>query len=160
MVPVTIIPLWPKLSPYFSLQTDNSVVVQNVSHISRHIFKIKITDVCIITTNSSILVLTRLTVILTLNSLRSGLILTLLWSWTCCLSNLFPNSLAIWFICWFVMHNWVTILFFPLYGAMLLLAFNIFEYENWLVDKKYIFLTHFLMCLHSSRTSLKYRLST
>jgi len=28
--------------------------------------------------------------------------------------------------------------------------------ENWLVDKKYIFLTHSLTCLHSPRVSVKY----
>jgi hypothetical protein len=43
---------------------------------------------------------------------------------------------------------------------MLLLAFDIFESENWLVDIKYIFLTHSLMYLHSSYVSLNYRLLT
>jgi hypothetical protein len=43
---------------------------------------------------------------------------------------------------------------------MLLLASDIFEYENWLVEKKYIFFTHSLICLHSSCISLKYRIFT
>jgi len=54
------------------------------------------------------------------------------------------------------MHNWVTISLSPLCVAMLLLASNIFEFENWLVDSKYIFFTHSFMCLHSSHVSLKY----
>jgi hypothetical protein len=48
----------------------------------------------------------------------------------------------------------------PLFGAMSLLAFNIIESKNWLLNMKYIFLTHSLTYLHFSHVSLKYRLFT
>jgi hypothetical protein len=47
---------------------------------------------------------------------------------------------------------------YPFCGALLLVSFDIFEFENWLVDKKYIFLTHFIVCLHSFHVPLKYKL--
>jgi hypothetical protein len=64
--------------------------------------------------------------------------------------------LAIQSIHWFIMRNWVTISLSPLCSAMLLLASNISECENWLADKKYIFLTHSLTCLNFFHISLKY----